>query len=48
MVNVFVGDLDLGVVDSLDARRLDIVADGLPLLGGAQLAKNTILVSAIR
>ena len=28
MVNVFVRDLDLGVVDRLDARRLEIVADG--------------------
>ena len=48
MVNVFVRDLDLGVVDRLDARRLEIVAGGLPLFGGAQLAINTTLVSAIR
>ena len=48
MVNVFVRDLDLGVVDRLDARRLEIVADGLPLFGGAQLAIDTTLVSAIR
>ena len=38
MVNVFVRDLDLGVVDRLDARRLEVVADGLLLFGGAQLA----------
>ena len=48
MVNVFVRDLDLGVVDRLDARRLEVVADGLPLFGGAQLAIDTTLVSAIR
>ena len=48
MVNVFVRDLDLGVVDHLDARRLEVVADGLPLFGGAQLAIDTTLVSAIR
>ena len=48
MVNVFVRDLDLGVVDRLDARRLEVVADGLPLFGGAQLATDTTLVSAIR
>ena len=28
MVNVFVRDVDLGVVDRLDARRLEIFADG--------------------
>ena len=48
MVNVLVRDLDLGVVDRLDARRLEIVADGLPLFGGAQLAIDTTLVSAIQ
>ena len=47
MVNVFVRDLDLGVVDHLDARRLEVVADGLPLFGGAQLVMDTTLVSAI-
>ena len=48
MVNVLARDLDLGVVDRLDARRLEIVADGLPLFGGAQLATDTTLASAIR
>ena len=48
MVNVFVRDLDLGVVDRLDAWRLEIVADGLPLFSGAQLANDTTLVSPIR
>ena len=36
-VNVFLRDLDLPV-PCTDARRLEIVADGLPLFGGAQLA----------
>ena len=30
------------------AHRLEILADGLPLFGGAQLAVNTTLVSPIR
>ena len=34
--NVFVRDLDLPVVRH-DARRMEVVADGLPLFGGAQL-----------
>ena len=33
---------------TLDARRLEVVVDGLPLHGGAQLAVDTILVSAWR
>ena len=48
MVNVFVRDLDLGVVDRLDAPRLEIIADGLPLFGRAQLAIDTTLVSPVR
>ena len=45
--NVFVRDLDLAVVGQ-DGRRLEVVADGLPLFGGAQLAIDTTLVSPIR
>ena len=45
--NVFVRDLDLAVVGQ-DGRRLEVVADGLPLLGGARLAIDTTLVSPIR
>ena len=30
-----------------DAQRLEVVADGLPLFGGAQLAIDTTLVSAL-
>ena len=29
--NVMVCDLDLGAFDQLDGRRLEIIADGLPL-----------------
>ena len=31
-----------------DARRLEIVVDGLPLHGGAQLAVDTTRVSVLR
>ena len=39
-------DLDLPVAVN-DARRLEVVVDGLPLHGGAQLAVDTTLVSAL-
>ena len=48
MTNVLVRDLDLNLHDHVDARRLVIVADGLPFFGGAQLAIDTMLVSAVR
>ena len=44
--NVFVRDLDLPVPVN-DARRLEVVVDGLPLFGGAQLAVDSTLVSAL-
>ena len=44
--NVFVRDLDLLAPNVHDARRLEIVTEGLPLYGGAQLAVDTTLVSA--
>ena len=31
-----------------DNRRLEVVADGLPLFGGVQLAIDTTLVSALQ
>ena len=40
-------DLDLRAPDVLDGRRLEVVAEGLPLFGGAQLALDTTLVSAL-
>ena len=42
-----VTDLDLGAPDVHDGRRLEVVAEGLPLFGGAQLALDTTLVSAL-
>ena len=47
-MNVFVRDLVLGPFNHLDGRRLEVVADGLSLFGGAQLANDTTLVSALR
>ena len=44
--NVYVRDLDLPVPAN-DGRRLEVVVDGLPLYGGAQLAVDTTLVSAL-
>ena len=39
-----VRDMDLGLPHAHDSRRLEIVADGLPLFGGLQLALDTTLV----
>ena len=48
LVNVAVRDLDIGVPDRKDDRRLEVVADGLLLFHGAQIAVNTTLVSVLR
>ena len=45
--NVMVRDLDPGVMNVQDGRRLEVIADGLPLHGGAQLAVDTTIVSAL-
>ena len=45
--NVLVRDLDLGVMNHLDGRRIEVIADGLPLFGGVQLAVDTTLVSVL-
>ena len=45
--NVMVRDLNLAAPNVRDARRLEVVVDGLPLFGGAQLAVDTTLVSAL-
>ena len=45
--NVFVRDLDLHLPNAADGRRLEVAVDGLPLFGGAQLALDTTLVSAL-
>ena len=44
--NMFVRDMDLDVPVG-DGRRLEVVVDGLPLHGGAQLAVDTTLVCAL-
>ena len=45
--NVHVRDMDLAVFNNLDGRRLEVVADGLTLWHGAQLAIDTTLVSPL-
>ena len=44
---MFLRDMDLGVPVG-DARRLEVVVDGLPVRGGAQLAVDTTLECALR
>ena len=46
--NIRVQDLDLLSGGQLDDRRLEVVADGLPLFHGVQLAIDTTLVSPVR
>ena len=46
-VNMMVRDMDLGLPHAHDSRRLEIVADGLPLFSGMQLAVDTTLVSPL-
>ena len=46
--NVLVRDVDLLPLQHADARRLEVVADGLPLCHGAQIAVETTLVSPLR
>ena len=45
--NVFARHLDLGEFNGLDGRRLEVIADGLPLWRGAHLATDTTLVSPL-
>ena len=45
--NVFVWDLDLGEVNGLDGRRLEVIADRLTLWRGVQLAIDTTQVSPL-
>ena len=47
-MNVRVQDMDLARPDVMDQRRFEIVADGLPLFHGAQLAIDTTVVSVLR
>ena len=46
--NVLVRDLDLLPLHRADARRLEVVADGLPIFHGAQIAVDTTLVSPLK
>ena len=46
-INVQVRDMDLAHFNALDSRRLEVVADGLTLWRGAQLAVDTTLVSPL-
>ena len=46
--NVLVRDLDILPLDRQDGRKLEVVADGLPLFHGAQLAIDTTIVSPLR
>ena len=45
--NMLVRDMDLAAPSPNDMQRLEIVADGLPLFGSAQLAIDTKLVSVL-
>ena len=45
--NATLRDFNLGAPNGLDSRRVEILADGLPFFGGAQLAVDTTLVSAL-
>ena len=47
-LNVRVNDLDLPPRGAQDQRRLEVVADGVPLFHGAQLAIDTTMVSAVK
>ena len=46
--NVFLRDLNLQAVSLADGRRLEVIANGLPLFHGEQLAVDTSLVSPIK
>ena len=45
--NAMVRDMDLAALNPGDGQRLEIVADGLPLFGCAQLAIDTTMISTL-
>ena len=45
--NTLLTDLNLPSVDRVDNRRIEVIANGLPLFQGAQLAVDTTLVSPL-
>ena len=47
VANAMFRDFDFADPDPEDRRRIEILANGLPLFGGAQLAVNTTLVSVL-
>ena len=47
-VNQHVRDFDIAASNAADNRRLEVVADGLPLFHGAQLAIHTTMVAPHR
>ncbi len=46
--NVLLRDMNLQGISSYDGRQIEVVANGLPLWDGAQLAVDPFLVSPIR
>ncbi len=44
---VFLRDMNISELPT-DTRKIEVVANGLPLFGGAQVAVDTTLVSALR
>ena len=48
MQNCLLRDLNLEGLDDEDGRRIEVIATGLPLFGGTQLAVDATLVSAVK
>ena len=46
--NIFVRDLDVVTARAENHRRIEVIAEGLPVFHGAQLAIDTTLVSPVR
>ena len=46
--NVRLQDMNVPGISGFDGREIEVVANGLPLWGGAQLAVDTTLVSPVR
>ena len=45
--NLMIRDMDVPAPNALDGRRLEVVVDGLPVRGGAQVAIDTTMVCAL-
>ncbi len=46
--NVFVRDLNLPRIRAQDGRRIEVIANGLPMHHGAQVAIDATIVSPVR